>query len=274
MNSKNIIVIPVYKSTISSDESASLKQCLAVLKRHDIALVCPEHLDISEYDIIFKQYGVHEIIVRFDDSYFTSLNSYSRLCLTDAFYRRFANYQYMLIYQLDCWVFCDKLQYWCDMGYDYIGAPWSDEHLVSIRLQKHPVGNGGLSLRKIETMIKLTSYPIHNQSVRLHRTFKKFLTKQKKKKRLISNILTFPVIVIKYLVHGHKRFTKNEDVIIAVYAQKYIPTFTIPDALTAARFSIEDAPSFFCNKIGGLPFGTHAWNKYGNDTFWKQFITV
>lgn len=39
------------------------------------------------------------------------------------FYRRFGKYKYMLIYQLDAFVFSDKLLDFCEMGYDYIGAP-------------------------------------------------------------------------------------------------------------------------------------------------------
>ena len=38
----------------------------------------------------------------------------------------FLEYQYMLIYQLDAFVFEDKLDYFCELGYDYIGIPVPD----------------------------------------------------------------------------------------------------------------------------------------------------
>lgn len=272
MHSQNIIVIPVYQSAMSCDEMQSLKQCLTILAQYDIALVCPKSMDTSQYDAVFTQYGVHPIITRFDDEYFTSLNSYSQLCLSADFYKRFEKYNYMLIYQLDCWVFYDTLQYWCDMGYDYVGAPWAPKLLAQWGLEKHPVGNGGLSLRKIDTMIKLTSYPIRNQKVPIRCSFRCFFNSNKKR-RLISNILSMPIIVIKYM--GIKKYySVNEDIIIAVYAKKYIHGFSIPDALTAAQFSVESDPQYFCNKIGELPFGTHAWNKDENRKFWTQFINI
>lgn len=43
--------------------------------------------------------------------------------LSAEFYDRFAAYEYVLIYQLDAFVFADRLAEFCQMGYDYIGAP-------------------------------------------------------------------------------------------------------------------------------------------------------
>jgi len=274
MNDKNIIVIPVYKPHMSDDELISLRQCATILSAHDIALVCPQSLDTTRYDAVFRRCGTHFSVVRFDDSYFDSLDSYSRLCLSENFYKRFANYKYMLIYQPDCWVFDDKLQYWCDMGYDYIGAPWSQQHIRQFGMMGHPVGNGGLSLRKIDTMIKLCSFPINQQTVRLRCSFNLFFKNYKRKHRLSTCIINFPVIYIKHLMHRDSIYTKNEDIVIAFCAHKYIPEFSIPDPITAARFSIETATNYFYKKIGGLPFGAHAWNKPEHIKFWQQFIKI
>lgn len=269
----NIVVIPVYKPHMSDDEILALRQCVKILSAHDIALVCPRSLDITKYKAVFQQYDKHFIIERFDDSYFCGLDSYSELCLSDNFYKRFANYKYMLIYQLDCWVFDDRLQYWCNMGYDYIGAPWTYRHAKQFGLKKHPVGNGGLSLRKIDTMIKLCSFPINQQTVPIHIPFNTFYNMHRKR-RTISNILNFPVVYTKYLIRKNCCFSKNEDIVIALYVTKYIPEFSIPDVFTAAHFSIETAPEYFYKKIGTLPFGTHAWSKVEHRKFWHQFIQI
>ena len=53
----------------------------------------------------------------------------------------------MIIYQLDAWIFEDKLDYFMDMGYDYIGAI----HLVGFKNREGENGNGGFSLRKVKT---------------------------------------------------------------------------------------------------------------------------
>ncbi|WP_218150087.1 DUF5672 family protein [Selenomonas ruminantium] len=105
--------------------------------------VAPESL---EFDYEGLEDGV--VVERFPDHYFTSITSYSQLLLTEKYYARFAAYDYLLIYQLDAFVFSDRLQEFCDLGYDYIGAPIAPSnpiwHAIGAR-----VGNGGLSLRKI-----------------------------------------------------------------------------------------------------------------------------
>ena len=71
----------------------------------------------------------------------------------------------MLIVQTDAWIFKDELQKWCNMEYDYIGAPWC--HLCKnvhncnyeeVADQKSIVGNGGLSLRYIKKFQDVTMY--------------------------------------------------------------------------------------------------------------------
>ena len=52
--------------------------------------------------------------------------TYSALMVAPAFYKAFADFRFVLIYQLDCLVFVSKLLYRCAMDYDYIGAPWLD----------------------------------------------------------------------------------------------------------------------------------------------------
>ena len=63
-------------------------------------------------------------IVGFDDRFFRNPVTYSRLLTMAGFYECFKRYEYMLVAQLDAWVFSDRLDFWCGKGYDYIGAPW------------------------------------------------------------------------------------------------------------------------------------------------------
>ena len=72
-----------------------------------------------------NKYFKNEII--FENKNFTSRNSYSKLLLSSKFYERFSDYDYMLIYQLDCLIFSNDLKKWTDLNYDYIGAPWFAE---------------------------------------------------------------------------------------------------------------------------------------------------
>jgi hypothetical protein len=85
-----------------------------------------------------------------------SRESYSRLLLYREFYECIYS-EHILIFQMDTCLnqkmlgFLDKL-----LVYDYVGAPWSKK-IVSLTEPKkvNRVGNGGLSLRKRSTMIKV-----------------------------------------------------------------------------------------------------------------------
>jgi len=86
--------------------------------------------------------------------------------------RRFLDTEYILICHTDAWIFRDELGDWCRRGYDYVAAPWLRRPLYDLPLVKQymqwrermkrrrgeasrqvlygRVGNGGLSLRRVE----------------------------------------------------------------------------------------------------------------------------
>ncbi|NQT91084.1 MAG: hypothetical protein HQ558_07510, partial [Candidatus Omnitrophica bacterium] len=139
------IVTPFYKEAITRDEEISLKHLRHFLGRYDRCLVAPEGLKLDYPDFSIK---------RFDAGFFEDIPSYTRLLLSREFYEAFAGYKHILIYQFDCLAFSDELMRWCEMGYDYMGGPW-------LRSKKEPqrgfsrVGNGGLSLRRVESFLKV-----------------------------------------------------------------------------------------------------------------------
>ena len=144
---KCVIIVPAYKPQVSEDERQSLIRLRSVLGKYDIRLVCPEGMDVQEYSFPLGETWITE---RFDAKHFADRMAYGKLLNSVEFYERFSDYEYMLVYQTDCWVFRDELDMWCDKGYDYIGAPFfvkwfSDRGLF--------VGNGGFSLRKIDSII-------------------------------------------------------------------------------------------------------------------------
>ena len=143
---KVVIVVPVYKQNLNDDERKSLKQLHSVLGKYDIKIVCPEGMDVGEYSLILGETHTQ----RFDGKYFSDRMAYCKLVSSVEFYETFNEYEYMLIYQLDCWVFRDELEQWCDKGYDYIGAPFFVKWFIDRGLY---VGNGGFSLRKISSII-------------------------------------------------------------------------------------------------------------------------
>lgn len=234
-NQTACVVIPVYKQSIDRSEEMALRQITTVLSHHDIYLISHQELDLSVYKNIFPDIKIE----LFSKKFFTSIHGYSRLCLYPFFYKRFIQYKYMLICQLDAYVFKDDLDHWTARGYDYIGAPWIDtekkEPKAWIDLSSwfyNKVGNGGFSLRKIVKFYFLSYflYPIS------------FLTR------------------------------KNEDFIWCVLLDKIGMGLKKPKVEEALQFAVESKPSKAFEILKGkLPFGCHAWEKNELE-FWKKYI--
>ena len=149
---KCCVVIPVYRKNPVFFEQASLMQCVRTLgQKYDICLVAPFGLDLSDYFSLCPNYKFK--IKRFAKGFFEGLVGYNQLCKRWEFYNAFSDYTYMLIYQLDCWIFADNLEYFLSLDYDYIGAPWivvEDNQIKSLKC-----GNGGFSLRRVEKFIEI-----------------------------------------------------------------------------------------------------------------------
>ncbi|AYN03261.1 DUF5672 family protein [Flavobacterium sp. 140616W15] len=114
------IIIPIYKEHFGELEEKSFLQCVKVLKNYDIVLVQPEGLDNSYITNEFNQIKA----ISFPKRYFENIDGYNELLLSSLFYEAFLDSEYILIYQLDAFVYKDALEEWCQKGYDYIGAPW------------------------------------------------------------------------------------------------------------------------------------------------------
>jgi hypothetical protein len=230
-----VVTIPIYKSAPSASELRSLRQAVEVLRHYPTVLFCPKDLDVSVYLAVCPAAQVQ----RFDASFFEDIQGYNRLLFSPMFYRTFWQYDYLLIYQLDAYVFRDDLMDWCKRGYDYVGAPW----IVPPPLTKKPkmnmqnwfvnrVGNGGLSLRKVRSHYR--------------------------------NVLFFKPIL--------RFFFKNEDMFWGLFLYFLNPFFRRPSAQEALHFAFEMAPrQCYALTHEQLPFGVHAWEKY-DPAFWKKFI--
>lgn len=252
---KAVVVVPVYQKELNKFEQISLRRCLSVLKNHPIVAISPKSLDTQ---FLRDECGIEQVEY-FDDHYFKGLmNGYNRLMLSTEFYERFLNYEYMLIHQLDVYVFEDKLNEWCNKGYDYVGAPWIPKakynifyHKIALKIYQFIsrifdsygarcnyffTGNGGFSLRKTEKLYNITK--TDRESI--------------------------------------DRFVKNsyaEDVFWSVYTTRKNKQFRIPNYLEAIPFAFENHPKdLYKINNNQLPFGTHAWYKEYKLKFWEKFI--
>src|SRR5690606_37977430 len=115
-----VIVIPLFQTTLQDFEQKSLDQCFKVFSAWPVCFVSPEGLDLSE---IVQRIAKPVDVAYFPKDYFQSVSDYNRLMTFTGFYKKFEAYDFMLLYQLDAFVFEDWLVEWCRKGYDYIGAP-------------------------------------------------------------------------------------------------------------------------------------------------------
>ena len=149
---KCCVVIPVYRKNPVFFEQASIIQCVRILGgSHDICLVAPFGLDLSGYFSLCP--GFKFRVKRLAKEFFTGIDAYNELCKRWEFYACFNDYQYMLIYQPDCWIFEDNLEYFMSLDYDYFGAPWVTIEDGNVTVTK--CGNGGFSLRKVAKFEKV-----------------------------------------------------------------------------------------------------------------------
>ena len=143
---KCCIVIVTHKEILDGKDEISFKRCLEIFGgKRDIKLILPDNITTTYYE---EYTNVLEII-KVNNKWLSSLKEYNAMCCNQEFYELFKDYDYILIYQTDCWVFEDRLDYFMELGYDYYGAPWVHNNDM--------VGNGGLSLRKVSKMIEITS---------------------------------------------------------------------------------------------------------------------
>src|SRR5437667_4055647 len=152
MSDKVVILVFAHKPMPEWYEAIGLEQCFRVLGRHPVRMVCPIGLDVSAYRRIAPALEVDFIPSR----WLANVRAYNRLKILPFLYRRYSGYEYMLTYELDAFVFKDELEYWCEKGWDYIGAPWFEgyDHATP----SSPligVGNSGFSLRRISTMLRV-----------------------------------------------------------------------------------------------------------------------
>ena len=234
MEHKVAIVIPVYQLELNSNEELSLQQCIKILGHYPIVFVGPDNFQADYIDNT-----PNSSFIGFPANYFESTKAYNHLLINVAFYERFREFEYMLIYQLDAFVFRDELKEWCAKGFDYIGSPklrrkhWENNETINWPVVDPVLFNGGFSLRKIQPIIRF----------------------------------------LKWYHLLYNQWPANEDTLFSVYHKRSFPLrfmLKLPTWKQALSFGFEKNPklAYQLNKEK-LPFGCHAWEKY-NPLFWKD----
>lgn len=227
------VVIPVYKPIDAVEEILCLRTSLTVLQDRDIIFIGPESarwqpgFDISPYRFWSLA-----------PEWFVSKESYSRLLTSGDFYAALSGYQHLLIVQPDALVVNDRLDEFCGLPVDYLGAPWPNfwfdiPDIDAFREDKIRlfVGNGGLSLRRVSSVLRL----------------------------LESGVLRYD---------GLPRAI-NEDIWFSMAA--LLSEFRLGSYEQASRFALEENPVSHIQAAKDFPMGYHALFKF-SPLLWQQYF--
>lgn len=162
------LITPTHKSILDELELRRISISIALNSQLPHYFVVPKTLDCASLESQFP----NSKFLFLDSEYFRSVQSYNQLLLRQEFYLLFKDYMNILILQTDAFLRKDitPIQ---SLGYDYIGAPWHRPFRVSIHKNEfHPdnrrhalksrvkvqVGNGGLSIRNVDSMMKVINF--------------------------------------------------------------------------------------------------------------------
>jgi hypothetical protein len=254
------VAVPIYRAGLDADEEVSLASTFRALGGHHLVMVKPEGLDTSALEARFPFAGAEA----FAPEFFRSVAGYNRLLLSAPFYDRFRASEYLLVCQLDVFVFRDDLAGWVARGHDYVGAPWLSGSAASLALhwlkfrasrllpgaagRIHPyelrgqVGNGGFSLRRVET----------------HRRLAAALADR----------------IAHYLAsEGTHHF--HEDVFWSLEPARQGLPHRRPSADEALAFAFDVNPAAAFRRAGGrLPMAAHGWYKGRHRAFWAPHVAA
>lgn len=248
------VAVPVYRE-LTSDEEASLRNNVRVLSARPFVVLHPENIAppacCGVLNLETRAVGEEWLGRR------NGIAGYNRMMLSEAFYALFADAEYLLVCHTDAWIFKDELDFWCRKGYDCVAAPWLRRPCYDLPVVKQYVqwresmakrkgrisrqvlygriGNGGLSLRRVETFRQAC--------------------------------VTYHAEAEHFLAQRHHLY--NEDVFWATVPQDF--RYPVPDE--ALRFSIDTHPAYALRRLqGALPFGCHSWSKPRMRRAWRGII--
>lgn len=245
-----VVVIPLYRPWLKEFELLSIQRTQATLNEYKIVTIMPESMRSTRLPYLSEAAQR----VCFSDRFFDGVAGYNKLLLDSTFYRTFADYEFILISQLDSMILEKSLDSFLHLPFDYFGAPFmfniiqSNKELLGYLniwqkmlfftgLWKHSplVGNGGLSLRRTKSFIKV----IDDQD-----SYKTILQP--------------------------RNYRLNEDNFWSFHAANLSPGFRVAPFPIALKFAFEVNPRECLRRNQGqLPFGCHAFDRHEPE-FWRN----
>jgi hypothetical protein len=257
------VVVPLVSADLTADEELSV----ASLRHHAAGI--PAYLVVPD-DLVLRFDHAGFAVVRVPRAAMASIAAYNRMMLTPWFYRLFAGYRHILLYQLDCLMLRDDLAVWCELDWSYIGAPWFGKRAPD---DLKSVGNGGFSLRRIDHMLAVLESDRFSPWLRVAQQWRHF-SSFKHLKLLAGGLMkarkTRDGSPLAQRFAGC--FQRPEDEFWSQYAPFFLDRYRLPTPRLALGFAFEARPRTAFEMTGGsLPFGCHAWSRMDRQ-FWLERI--
>lgn len=266
-SSRVAIITPIYRTHLSDQEHYAIRHILYHLSNYSKFIIAPDRLQITITGFETIYFSAH---------YFAGIAGYNQLMLSPSFYQTFATFEYILICQLDALILSDRLQTFCDLGYDYIGSPWfassEDPNRGFIGC-----GNGGLSLRHVQHCLdvlesdEFDKLPLYKKLWRVMTYPYGDMLSEAFHMRLLKklNIFRQSHRGLDHYIHTYKW---NEDRFWGLRVPMFYPSFKIAPIEIGLDFAFEMFPDWSLqHNHHQLPFGCHAWWRYGAD-FWRPYL--
>lgn len=260
------VLIPTHLEQLDEELAATLLHNATQLRVYALEIILPESCSPSWYEDFFKQHGLDGTVRLVHSTYFGSPAAVNKMGTDPAFYRMYKEFDYILICHLDAWVYHDRLAYWMDQGYDFIGAPLflPDNENVHFLQRMAPFGsNGGLSLRRVDNCIRvLETFRPGLSPWRLAQAIW-FLARNRR--------WGFVAILFRLLRElsrdwrgACEKYNIYEDVFFTIIAPLCGNRISIPSSHIAMKFACEVNYPLFQKEVLGLepPLGIHGYDKY------------
>lgn len=266
-----VVLVPTHLEALEANLAATLRHNAQVLREYPLEIILPETCNPAWYEAFFESNKIEGRIRFVRDDYFGSSVAVNRMGMDPAFYRMYADYDYILICHLDAWIFKDDLRAWMEKGYDFVGAPLFLPDVGRGRFLKRMApfgGNGGLSLRRVSTCIRvLETFKPRPNRLRIAQALW-FLARNRRFDLAAILIRTLREVIADWRGTCSK-YNIYEDVFFTIVAKLLGARIRIPHSREARRFSCEVNYKLLQTECLGLtpPLGIHGYDKYVDASF-------
>lgn len=254
---KNVSVVVPVSHVMTDIENFSFERTLKVFSSREIIIIGPPCLE----DYFIELCKLHNNIsyIFFERVFQRGVRFYSRLFMSREFYKHFLKYDYIIVCQIDVFVIKDDIDYWCEQGYDTIGAPIFEGYTNPTDQFKEKGNNGGFALRNPKACFEV-------------------LTKNKWTYSNISSLWKmeskwcwkFFRVIRDGLIFNYKlkclRPVINEDVYWSIIVPDKFPGFKVCPPEQAKFFAYDVNPRYLYEKSNKVyPMAIHAWWRYDRE---------